>query len=162
MLLQSIQSVLEDPDKFHYKQEWLQSDTEESSGIFELFSFGTMRDIPTNLQLTPRMIVKLQRLTLISLSQTYRELSYSLIMRECNIDSIDIIEQSLIELQSFFKVKLDPIRKVAIIISWYDCRDVYANEKPLTLIQNPKITKTILLKKLEQWQHKLNKQILEK
>ncbi|SMN19856.1 similar to Saccharomyces cerevisiae YDR179C CSN9 Subunit of the Cop9 signalosome [Maudiozyma saulgeensis] len=154
-----IHTILEDPSKFHYKQEWLESDTLESRDIFELFSFGTIEDVPLNLRLSPEMLKKLQLLTIVSLVQTHRELSYTFIMEQCKIFSIDTIERYLIELRPFFKVTLDSVRQVAQINTLLDCRDVYDNEIPLQYVSIPRENKTQLIEKLKHWQNKLTGQI---
>ncbi|GMM57920.1 Csn9 protein [Maudiozyma humilis] len=152
---------LEDPSRFHYKQDWLEVQDDELNMLFELFTFGTTRDVPNALILSPLMLKKLQLLTIVSLAQLERELTYSKIMETCLITSIDILERYMIELRNFFTVKLDPVRHVARITHLIDGRDVYCYEKPLLLGINPLHTKSELVTKLTQWQHKLNKQIKE-
>lgn len=155
-------AIFEDPLKFHYKQYWLQTQNEEQTVLFELFAFGTINDIPKQMVLSPLMLKKLQLLTMISLSQCERELTYSKIMEVCAISSIDKVERYMIELRNFFSVKLDPIRESARIESLNDARDVYGGEKPLLLDIRPLHTKAELIDKLTHWQHKLNKQIKQK
>ncbi|CAB4253939.1 similar to Saccharomyces cerevisiae YDR179C CSN9 Subunit of the Cop9 signalosome, which is required for deneddylation, or removal of the ubiquitin- like protein Rub1p from Cdc53p (cullin) [Maudiozyma barnettii] len=154
-----LHAAIEDPTRFHYKQEWLESTEPGTENIFELFSFGTIKDIQPQLNLTPAMFKKLQLLTIVSMVQTQRELSYTYIMEQCKIFSTDIVERYLIELRLFFKVKLDSIRQAAQILSIYDCRDVYDNEKPLQYVCIPRDNKDQIIEKLKQWHGKLTGQI---
>lgn len=152
---------LENPSKFHYKKEWIESTTHEEQTIYELYAFGIIADIPATIQplLTVEMIKKLQLLTIISLAQQQREISYNHLMSQCEIDSMDTIERYMIELRQFFQMKLDSVRQVVKIINLYDCRDIYDNERPLMFVNIPKSNKTSLIEKLEQWKGKLTQQI---
>ena len=156
----SVVELLEDPQKFHFKREWLCArEATQEEALLELFSFGTIRNISSHMVLTPLMLVKLQKLTIISLSQRYREIPYSRIAKECQIYDICLIEQYFIELQSFFKVRLDSVSEVATVIECYDCRDVYAGEKPLTVLSPCTLagyTRSQLIDRLERWRSRVN------
>lgn len=159
--LYDIQHDIDDPSKFHYKKEWLESSTPDAQNIYELYTFGTISDIPTKLRpsLTSGMIKKLQLLTIISLAEIHRDIPYRLIMSKCEIDSVDTIERYLVELRTIFKIKLDSVEQVVKIVNLYDCRDIYDNERPLNFVTAPKSNKTALVDKLEQWKGKLTQQI---
>lgn len=152
---------IENPSKFHYKKDWLESTTPDVQNIYELYTFGTMADVPVEVRssLTAEMIKKLKLLTIISLTQIYRYIPYNLIMSRCEIDSVDTIERYMVELRDFFKIKLDSVRQVVTIVNLYDCRDIYDHERPLNFVSVPKYNKATLIDKLEQWKGKLTQQI---
>ena len=156
----AVVELLEDPQKLHYKREWLYArEATQEEALLELFSFGTVRDISSYMVLTPLMFAKLQKLTIISLSQRYREIPYVRIAEECQIYDTCLIEQYFIELQSFFRVRLDSVSEVAIVIECYDCRDVYAGKKPLTVLSPYTLTgytRSKLIDRLEQWRSRVN------
>ncbi|KAG0666037.1 COP9 signalosome complex subunit 9 [Maudiozyma exigua] len=164
VILSNIQSELENPSKFHYKKEWIESTIPEEQTIYELYAFGTIADIPATvrLSLTVQMIKKLQLLTIISLAQQQGEISYNHIMSQCEIDSMDTIERYMIELRQVFQIKLDSVRQIVKVINLYDCRDIYDNERPLMFVAIPKFNKTALVEKLEQWKGKLTQQIQDR
>lgn len=145
---------LEDPSIFHYKDLWLKETDNDSLLVLEIFAFGVMSD-SKGIQLSPRMRQKLQKLTIVTLSERYRELTYDLIQAEAQLDSLLQVELSLIQLREFFDVKLDPVRKVAHIGRCHDCRDVYNNEKPLQMV-NPGVTGSTLRESLAQWRNSVN------
>lgn len=153
--------LLEDASKFHYKELWLEEDSPKERDILELFAFGNIRDVSNNMQLTPLMIAKLQKLTIISLSEYYRELPYELIRRECKIEDVWDVEEYLIQLREVFQVELDSVRQIATIVEWFDCRDVYAGEKDLKIVKNVKTSKETLLEGLKRWRSRLRNDILD-
>lgn len=153
--------LLEDPPKFHYKELWLEENNLKESEVLELFAFGNIRDVTDDMQLTALMIAKVQKLTIISLSEYYRELPYELIKRECKIDDVWDVEEYLIQLRDVFQVELDSVRQIATIVKWFDCRDVYAGEKDLKIVKNVKTTKKTLLQDLKRWKSKLRNDILD-
>ncbi|AQZ11389.1 CSN9 (YDR179C) [Zygosaccharomyces parabailii] len=145
---------LEDPARFYYKDLWLRETNTNIARLLELFSFGEMKDVGS-IALTPLMREKLQKLTIISLSEKYRELPYDLIESQAQLDEL-LVEPYLMQLRHFFQAKLDPVRRVAVILHWHDCRDVYNGEKPLQLV-NPTVTALTLRSSLVEWQSLLNK-----
>lgn len=150
----SIIQELEDPSKFHYKDLWLREDDDKSLLLLEIFSFGVMNDIK-GIELSAKMKKKLQKLTIVSLSEVYGELPYELIKSEAQLDSLQQVELYLIQLRQFFDVKLDPVRKFAYINHYHDCRDVYNNEKPLKVIK-PRVTGITLRESLIQWKYSVS------
>ncbi len=98
---------LEDPYKYHYKEEWLNTKDPDEQQLFEIFAFGNIKDLPENIILTSLMRSKLEKLTLVTLSEIYNELSYELIKEECQIEDDGIIESHLIQLQNIFKAEMD-------------------------------------------------------
>ncbi|CCD22272.1 Csn9p NDAI_0A01140 [Naumovozyma dairenensis CBS 421] len=163
-----LKEALEDPQKYHYKQEWLSSDFESTRELLEIFAFGTVNDL-TNLKfskredLTSSMIDKLRKLTIISLSAKYRYISYDFIRKECEMDSSNDIEEYLIQLQDFFQMEIDSVGQQVRIIRCFDSRDVYANELPLINLgkDTPTTTKDELLQSLHKWKLKLLCQITD-
>lgn len=153
-------SWLEDPQRFHYKDLWLAEENPARRDVLELFAFGTLQDAPSGMELTTPMVTKLQKLTIISLSEHFRELSYVEIQRKCHIDEIGTLEELLIQLRTFFEVRLDSVRQVATIGRLYDCRDVYADERPLQVVKNLPTTSDTLLQDLRRWKRKLQVEIL--
>lgn len=145
---------LEDPSIFHYKDLWLKETNDERVSILEIFAFGVISD-SKGIELSPRMRQKLQKLTIVTLSERYRELSYELIRSEAQLDSLLQVEPYLIQLRTFFEVKLDPVRKIAHVGRCYDCRDVYNNEKPLQIVE-PRVTGSTLRDSLVQWKNSVN------
>ncbi|CCF56904.1 hypothetical protein KAFR_0B06080 [Kazachstania africana CBS 2517] len=154
--------ILEDPHTFHFKQEWLDSTDTETRTLLEIFSFGTIKDLTDDLrkEMSPAMIAKLQKLTIISLSEQCRVLTYETIANECLIDNMNDVENFLIQLQGFFRVRLDSVERVAKITDWFDCRDVYANERDLYRVHNLQISKESLIQDLKKWKSKLTQDIL--
>lgn len=145
---------LEDPSVFHYKDLWLRETDNARLLILEIFAFGVVKD-SKGIKLSPKMRQKLQKLTIVTLSEGQRELTYELIQSEAQLDSFLQVELYLIQLRHFFEVKLDPVRKVAHIGHFHDCRDVYNNEKPLQVVK-PRITGSTLRDSLAQWRNSIN------
>lgn len=152
--------ALEDPTKLHYKELWLAEEDQLRRNVLELFAFGTLKDKPDDMTLTSLMQKKLQKLSIVSLSELRRELTYTEIQHECQISDIGTLEELLIELRHFFEVKLDSVRQVATIGRLYDCREVYCNEQPLQLVQTLPTTKQSLLQDLHRWKDKLQTDII--
>lgn len=152
---------LEDPYKYHYKEEWLNTKDPDEQQFFEIFAFGNIKDLPENIILTSLMRSKLEKLTLVTLSEIYNELSYELIKEECQIEDDGIIESHLIQLQNIFKAEMDSVSKSMKFSRRFDCRDVYCHEKELTIIENPRVTKEYLVQNLRSWETKLKQNILE-
>ncbi|CAR26891.1 hypothetical protein ZYGR_0I01630 [Zygosaccharomyces rouxii] len=152
--MDSIVRQLEDPSIFHYKDLWLKETDNDRLLVLEIFAFGVMSD-SKGIELSPGMRQKLQKLTIVTLSETHRELTYELIQSEARLDSSLQAELYLIQLRQFFEVKLDPVRKVAHIGRCYDCRDVYNQEKPLKAVK-PRVTGSTLRDSLVQWRNSVN------
>ena len=151
-------SLLEKPYLYHYKQQWLSSTNEIERKYLELFTFGTIRHLYRNeFQLTSPMYEKLQKLTIISLSEQHCEMQYDLVEQECKLRDSDQLEHYLIELQDIIHFKLDPIEKHVTIIKMFDCRDVYAYEHPLLVVNDLKVSNESLLRDLQRWKQKLKK-----
>ncbi|EJS42343.1 csn9p [Saccharomyces arboricola H-6] len=153
--------ALEEPHKYHYKAEWLNSKNPKERQLFEIFAFGDIKNTPENMTLTSLMRSKLEKLTLITLSEKYNELSYEVIRQECQIEDHSIIETHLIQLQDVFEVEMDSVNLSIKILKRFDCRDVYCHEKELTVIETPKVTKEYLVNNLRNWETKLKQNILE-
>lgn len=158
-----VQQVLEDRNIFHYKKYWLNAPAgsiEEQT--LAIFSFGTLQDaVSHQLSLTLLMIEKLRKLTIISLAMEHRQIRYSLLLAKCQINDISTLEEYLISLQPIIKCQLDHVGENVVIVACLDGRDVYCNEKPLPKMAQPPMTKEHLLRSLQQWKLKLQKQILE-
>ncbi|QHS72386.1 Csn9p [Saccharomyces paradoxus] len=158
---EEIIKAIEDPRKYHYKKEWLNSKDLDERQLFEIFAFGNIKDLPENIILTSLMRSKLEKLTLVSLSEIYNELSYELVRKECQIEDDSIIESHLIQLQGILKAEMDSVNKSMKFSKRFDCRDVYCHERELTVIENPRVTKEYLLHNLRSWETKLKQNILE-
>lgn len=120
--------ALEEPHKYHYKAEWLESKDLGERRLFEIFAFGNIKDVPAGITLTSSMRSKLEKLTLITLSETHNELTYENIRQQCQIEDNSIIENHLIQLQDIFKVQIDSVNLSVVFLKRLDCRDVYCNE----------------------------------
>ena len=153
--------ALEEPHKYHYKAEWLESKDLDERQLFEIFAFGNIKDVPEDTTLTSSMRSKLEKLTLITLSETYNELTYENIRKQCQIEDNSIIENHLIQLQDIFKVEIDSVNLSIIFLKRLDCRDVYCNERELVVIENPRVTKECLVNNLRKWKIKLKQDILD-
>lgn len=153
-------NALEDPSRYHYKDLWLEETDPERRKALELFAFGTVQHIDKSIPLTTPMLRKLQKLTIVSLSERLREIPYELIRQECGINDTATIEECLIQLREFFEVQLDSPAQQATILRWYDCRDVYGGERPLVVVPEPATTSASLLKDLESWHRKLQLEIV--
>lgn len=157
---ESLLKALEDPQRFHYKDLWLKENNPNDRVILELFAFGKIEDAPRNMVMTTLMLQKLQKLTIISLSEQYRELSYDLIQTQCGIADIIVIEEYLIQLQDIFQVKLNSVLQSATIVKWFDCRDVYSGERELQLVKSLTVDRSTLIRDLKRWKLKLQNEIL--
>ncbi|CCC68397.1 hypothetical protein NCAS_0B03130 [Naumovozyma castellii] len=165
---ENLQYLLEDPTRFHYKEYWLKSSTEGEREILELFSFGTISELDDlhfnkGIVWTPNLIEKLNKLTLISMSEESTKWTYDEIFQRCKINDINTIERYLIQLQAFFEVEINSVEQTISIVKYFDCRDVYGGELPLMILTDEKLrnTKDQLVKDLERWKTKLLTQILE-
>ncbi|CAI4058411.1 Csn9p SKDI_04G4000 [Saccharomyces kudriavzevii IFO 1802] len=153
--------TLEEPHKYHYKAEWLNNNDPNERQLLEIFAFGNIKDLPESITLTSLMRSKLEKLTLITLSEIYNELGYEIVRQECQIEDNGIIETHLIQLQDIFKVEMDSVHKSIKFLKRFDCRDVYCNEQELTVIANPRVTKEYLINSLRDWETKLTQNIME-
>lgn len=158
---EEIIKALEDPRKYHYKKEWLNCKDPDEQQLFEIFAFGNIKDLPENIILTSLMRSKLEKLTLVTLSEIYNELSYELVRQECQIEDDSIIESHLIQLQGILKAEMDSVNKSMKFSKRFDCRDVYCHERELTVIETPRVTKEYLVHNLRSWETKLKQNILE-
>lgn len=152
--------ALENPEIMHYKDMWLMEEDQLGRKVLELFSYGTVQDIPKDLALTDKMLTKLQKLTIVSLCEQQRQLSYAEVQHGCQISDLATVEELFIQLRAFFDVKLDSVQQTATIHRMHDCRDVYGGERPLLLIKQPQTTKNSLLRDLRRWKLKLHTEIL--
>ncbi|CCH62387.1 hypothetical protein TBLA_0H00990 [Henningerozyma blattae CBS 6284] len=175
MVSQSIIKCIQIPNKYHYKQEWV--DTIRNQGsmedikILEIFSFGSVNDIIRYPDIynfiynDQKMINKIEKLCLIDISNKYRTIKYEEIRKTLNNFEIKDfeIEEYLIQLNEFFQCKIDSIDKVIEFTNVMDCRDVYCGESELYLVDMKNIvTKDFLLESLNQWKNKLNNEIIGK
>ncbi|CAI4038055.1 hypothetical protein SMKI_04G3940 [Saccharomyces mikatae IFO 1815] len=158
---EEIIKTLEDFHKYHYKEEWLNSKDLDERQLLEIFAFGNVEDLPKNIRLTPPMRSKLERLTLITLSEKYNELSYEMVRQECQIEDNGIIEGHLIELQDILKAEMDSVNEFIKILNRFDCRDVYCCERELIVVKKPRVTKEYLVHNLHSWEINLKQNILE-
>lgn len=161
MINDNIIKELELPGRYHYKDLWRSSQDSDEEVLLEIFAFGTVKDLPKELQLTHSLTEKLRKLTIISLSQDHRDLSYDFISQECQINKVEDVERYLIELNSLIEVKMDSTKGLCKILKWKDCRDVYCGEKPLHVVKRVGLTKNDLILSLEQWKEKLQVDILD-
>ncbi|CAL9737157.1 COP9 signalosome complex subunit 9 [Monosporozyma servazzii] len=159
----SIQDILQDRNIFHYKKYWLNAVAESlEEQILAIFSFGTIQDaISYQLDLTPLMIEKLRKLTIISLAMEHRKIDYSLLLSKCQINDTCTLEEYLITLQPIIECRLDQVGQSVTVVSCLDGRDVYCHEKPLPNLVLPPMTKDDIFEGLQRWKLKLQKQILE-
>ncbi|CAL9731343.1 COP9 signalosome complex subunit 9 [Monosporozyma unispora] len=159
----SIQELLEDQTLFHYKKYWLMAPVgsiEET--MLAIFSFGTIQDANSyQLNVTPLMIDKLRKLTIISLALEHRTISYSLLLSSCQMSDISTLEEYLISLQPIITCQLDQVGQTITIIDCKDGRDVYCGEKTLPDLKYLPTSKDDLIRGLQQWKLKLQKQIME-
>ncbi|QLL31910.1 hypothetical protein HG536_0C00770 [Torulaspora globosa] len=156
----SFVELLESPQRFHYKELWLQETDPLRRKVLELFAFGTVQHIQEDIPMTAGMLRKLQQLSIISLSERLRELPYGLIEQECGIRDTGTIEESLIRLRAVFEVRLDSPAQLATIERWFDCRDVYGGERELLIVPPPPTTRESLIQDLQRWHRKLHTDIL--
>ncbi|QLQ82318.1 hypothetical protein HG537_0H00790 [Torulaspora globosa] len=152
--------LLESPQRFHYKDLWLQETDPLRRKVLELFTFGTIQHIRDDTPMTAGMLRKLQQLSIVSLSERLRELPYGLIEQECGIRDDDTVEQQLMQLREFFEVRLDSPARLATIDRWFDCRDVYGGERELLIVPRPSTNRDSLIQDLESWHRKLHTEIL--
>lgn len=161
----SIRRILEDPQIFHYKQYWLKVPIGTiQDEILSIFSFGRYRDALTyKLRLNDPMRRKLQKLTIVSImcnSKKNAGIPYSIFLEECGIEDVAVFEQYLIELQPLVRCRMDQVSQTINIIEWFDCRDIYCNEKPLPELSHVPMTKNDLIENLRRWRFKLQNDIL--
>ncbi|QLG73911.1 hypothetical protein HG535_0F04230 [Zygotorulaspora mrakii] len=165
MLSEELKSVLEDPNIFHYQHLWLKEDNAEQRDVLELFAFGSFNDLNSHSQLASRltelMLMKLRKQTIISLSESYREVSYDMIRKSCQMNDSHDIEVMLIQLRDILQIRLDSVKETVTFTQCHNCRDVYTHERDLRVVNEGNIvTKDKLLKNLNSWKRKLLDDIL--
>lgn len=162
---EAIVAILEDPEIFHFKVDWLNSTESNETQLLELFCYGTVCDWQQRwpqLPLTNQMLVKLQKLTLITMCLQNRKVTYSTLLEKTGILNYQILEEHLISLQCFFQCKLDPVEGIVTIGKLIDSRDVYAHERPLLLLQDLDFNKSEIIKNLQNWKTKLANQLADR
>ncbi|CCK68149.1 Csn9p KNAG_0A04790 [Huiozyma naganishii CBS 8797] len=164
---QRLVRILEDPQKLHYKDEWIHVAAGDSRArgsrardLLEIFTFGTVEDVPASIELSERMLHKLRKLTLLSLTELYRVIPYSFALEKCQMSDRSLMETYFIQLGSVLEFQMDPISETVTVTNFFDCRDVYDNEAELRIVRNAHYTREQLVTGLQKWKLKLENEIL--
>lgn len=155
----TLQQLLEEPEKFCYKQDWMHVNATGAEIndilILEIFTFGTIEDIKdVELQFSDLMLIKLIKLSIIKLSESYRNITYDEIKTKINNTLLPdyVLEQYLISLLPFLECKIDAVNREVNFIKCKDSRDVYDFEYPLHVIPVDRVvTRQQLIQKLGMW-----------
>lgn len=156
--------LVENPEIYWYKTNWVNATDPTEAKFLELFCFGTIKDWQSRwpqLQLTERMIIKLQKLTLITLCLQNRTLTYSLLLEETKISNYQTLEEYLMSLREFFQTQINSVKGLVTVRKLLDSRDVYGYERPLLLLDNPHFDKARIIKDLLCWKNKLINELSE-
>lgn len=149
--------LLESPNVFHYKKEWLDTHILEERKLLEVFSFGTVKDVQPSMGLSSLSLRKLQKLTIMSMCESYRRITYAQVVSQCQLADDSEVEQLFMEMNSVMVFEIDCVAKFVEIKKCLDSRDVYGEERELMVLQQaPNKTKQGLLTDLLRWKTKLN------
>ncbi|SCV04138.1 LANO_0G08394g1_1 [Lachancea nothofagi CBS 11611] len=156
MIQESVVLALEDANRVNYKSLWLNALDDEERQLLELFSFGQVRDVPTELgfTLSDEMWVKLKRLTLLDLCCQNRTVYLDRVRRDCELGSLLEAEHLMMSVGNWVDFQIDQVSNDIHILQCHESRDVYNGEQELAVVK-PNKTGQSILKDLRQWRNKL-------
>ncbi|SCV04689.1 LAMI_0H18294g1_1 [Lachancea mirantina] len=156
---ESCVSLLEDKSILSYKSYWLNCGVEKYQKIFELFSFGNVTDVPDGMVLSELMWKKIRTLTLLTLFQNHRILSFDSIRSACRVPNAADVEELTIALRGIVDFETDEVGQKIEVLFCKRARDVYCGEKELLILPKASTSKRDLEVALTKWKEKLVKHV---